>query len=289
MPKTKIYFLITVGHLVINLPAVLISFGLPILAFTVFDVLAYRLLFGVLGFLIGIGLSWGVWSFLITKWRVWAFGQIEEEYWYELYEIAVANRLIWDNGNVFERTEYRSHKDSALLSPIQESLAVQEEIEIIKLDLATSKELGFKLNKKTLWIELAVKIFLLAVSISLLFTDKYILSIVLSVFIFYGKSYVFYPYIFSNKEVLVINDKGIERIYKKEGLISWQTIQSLEIDRESWKLIIEAMVSGKSTKLKLDLGYFKIDNIRKFERQLDVYIERFLNKYAYFDSLYSKN
>ena len=110
MINSKLYKTIIVGHLVINVPVVLLSFGLPIIAFNLFDGSVLKIVFSIIGFILGIGISWLLCSLLITKWRLWAFNQIHEDDWYKLKELAIINKLIWDDGSDFESTEIRTNE-----------------------------------------------------------------------------------------------------------------------------------------------------------------------------------
>lgn len=55
---------------------------------------------------LAIGLAWLYWSFAITKWRLWAFENVRNVH--ELKKRAIAKKLIWPEGNFFEKTEIRS-------------------------------------------------------------------------------------------------------------------------------------------------------------------------------------
>lgn len=134
MNNIKLYKLIGVGHLVINVPAIIICFGLPMLSFFLFENAALKITLAIVGFVLGIMISWLLWSFAVTKWRLWAFGQLKEEEWYRLKELAIVNKLIWEDGSVFESTEIRSNSENAAIVNIGNLVKEQEQIEGVKLD-----------------------------------------------------------------------------------------------------------------------------------------------------------
>ena len=92
--QLKLLRVVLVGHLFINLPIILMTIGLPIAIFISFEDLLFQLIGAVLAFVLGLIASVLLWSYLITKWRLWAFKQVAEEDWYTLKEMAVRHKLI---------------------------------------------------------------------------------------------------------------------------------------------------------------------------------------------------
>jgi len=280
MVNSKLYRIIAVGHLMINVPAVLISFGLPILAIHFFENINLKIVLAIIGFILGIAFSWVIWSVLITKWRIWAFNQVKEENWYKLKELAVINKLIWDDGSIFELTEIRSNREEQQISYISERIGEQGQIDEIKLDLSTADDLRFKLNKREIIIESISKCFLILVVIGLIFTNQILFGLVLLVLILsIGNSYKLITQVLDNKDYLVISNKGIKLLFPKDQFIYWEVIESVLINSEKQKLIIIKTENGKTTEIDCDLWQFNIKDYRKFQRQLKVFIDRFHYKH----------
>jgi len=277
MSKAKLYKIILVGHLMINVPALLMTFGLPAIAFFLFEHVALKIIFAVGGFVLGIALSWKLWSLLVTKWRLWAFNQVEEGDWHELKELAIINKLIWPDGSEHELKEIRSTKEEEQLSNIAEKISEQEQIEEIKLDLNTPKELSFKFNKREILVESISKLLVLAVSIGLLVTNQLIFGgILLTVVLFYGNSYKLIKHTFSNEDYLVISERGISLKYPKNESITWEEMTSLTINAEKRKMTIIKREHNKDKKIECELWRCKIHDYRTFEKQVKVYIDRFI-------------
>jgi hypothetical protein len=57
--------------------------------------------------------AWIYWSFAITKWRIWAFSNVDNVH--ELKQQAIESSLIWPDGSFFEKTEIRTKKERQLL------------------------------------------------------------------------------------------------------------------------------------------------------------------------------
>jgi hypothetical protein len=105
------------GQLVVNVPVFVLMFGT--MGSFVF-LLAKSLIPPYLVFLSIVGsplVGWIYWSFAITRWRIWAFSQVDNVH--ELKERAIIGKLIWPDGSIFEKTEIRTEKDRALLRIIE--------------------------------------------------------------------------------------------------------------------------------------------------------------------------
>ncbi|MEE9350261.1 MAG: hypothetical protein V3U80_09465 [Flavobacteriaceae bacterium] len=91
------------GQVVVNFPVFLLMFGIPgLFYFTnlMSDELLWLKPFSMfLGFVLG----WLWWSYAIVKWRLWAFSRVDD--FYELEDEAIEAKLIWPEGNWFNKTE----------------------------------------------------------------------------------------------------------------------------------------------------------------------------------------
>ena len=63
-------------------------------------------------------LAWLYWSIMITKWRLWAFENVNNIT--ELKIRAINEKLIWPDGSIFEKTEIRTRADKERLKLIQQ-------------------------------------------------------------------------------------------------------------------------------------------------------------------------
>ena len=68
----------------------------------------------------GISLGWLYWSFIITKWRIWAFERVENIE--ELKRQAIEGNLIWKDGSIFEKTEIRTAKQKEILKQLNKRI-----------------------------------------------------------------------------------------------------------------------------------------------------------------------
>jgi hypothetical protein len=109
MQKVSVENAVRVGSLTVNLPAVILIFSFmigglvlvgypPVLPFTVF--------FG------GFALSWVYWSLAITKWKLWAYANVEDLV--ELKKAAVRANLIWPDNSLFNKTEIKLSQEASI-------------------------------------------------------------------------------------------------------------------------------------------------------------------------------
>ena len=105
------------GHLIVNVPVMITLIGCPALALYLSK---QNLIPGwgiAVGFVIGFLFAWLIWSYMITKWRVWAFENVRNVH--ELKKRAIQEKLIWADGNIFEKTEIRNWEDKQKLKKLE--------------------------------------------------------------------------------------------------------------------------------------------------------------------------
>jgi hypothetical protein len=105
---------VSVGVMWVN-GAVLVAMVVPILLGGAFGALISEtrpalgvgLIFGAI--LAGFVLGWLSWSSQVVRWRLWAYRRVHDVE--ALKVAAVEAKLIWPEGHLFERTEFRSRDD----------------------------------------------------------------------------------------------------------------------------------------------------------------------------------
>ena len=109
---------IKTGQLLVNLPSMIVMVATLVLCFYlgIHNILPYWII--PLGFFLAFIFSWFCWSILITKWRLWAFENVRNVH--ELKKKAIENKLIWNDGCIFEKTEIRSKSDKLKWAELQQ-------------------------------------------------------------------------------------------------------------------------------------------------------------------------
>ncbi|MCR9166635.1 hypothetical protein [Phaeodactylibacter xiamenensis] len=118
---------IRIGQIEVNGPVAIIMFGIPIIAILVAPIIIPKEYVGistVAGLFLGFILAWLWWSYRIVKWRIWAFENTEKSDWQKLKERAINQKLIWNDGSIFEKTEIRSREENQKILEINWLFAI---------------------------------------------------------------------------------------------------------------------------------------------------------------------
>jgi hypothetical protein len=93
---------VVIGHLFITVPVLIIIIA---------SFIGGPLLYGGSRWLYLLGgslIAWLFWAIAIPQWRKWVVAQNTD--YEKVKELAVKTGLIWKEGSIFEKTEFRRHK-----------------------------------------------------------------------------------------------------------------------------------------------------------------------------------
>lgn len=231
------------GHLIVNLPVFICIIGIPAGAFYLSNQNLIPKWSIAIGFVLGIAIAWLVWSFMITKWRIWAFSNVRNVH--ELKKRAIQEKLIWHDGNVFERTEIRNLDEVAQLKKLDKKF---EKEDVYKEDFSIPPKSIIKFSKSLLIFELLIATVIIGIGLYLISkgsNKSYFLGGIMSCIGIYSFTKGL-PNLLNQKPQISIDNKGIETV--KTGFKSWSTIRNEEVIREG---------SGKSTHYFLQYKYDK--------------------------------
>ncbi|MCF2875806.1 MULTISPECIES: hypothetical protein [unclassified Tenacibaculum] len=110
------------GQIFVNFPVMFVMIGLMWLTNYSYESKLISGQLAIIGFIIPIILGWLMWSFLIVKWRIWAFERVDEKYYEDLKDEAIKLKLIWADGHIFEKTEIRNAKERARIKEINDKI-----------------------------------------------------------------------------------------------------------------------------------------------------------------------
>lgn len=233
------------GHLIVNIPVFISMFGIPSFAFN----LSHKNLipnWGIgISFIIGFIVAWLVWSFIITKWRIWAFENVRNVH--ELKKRAIEEKLIWNDGKIFEKTEIRTSSDKIKLKELEKKFLKED---ILKEDFSITHSRTIYFSKTTNFVEMGIMLFCFGLGIYLLMTkDGYLRGVLFSVI---GGYYAFkeYKQATNTKPQITISNNGIQTISVE--FKNWNEIKNEEVVFES---------TGKRSK-----AYLKYDFESGFEK-----------------------
>ncbi len=250
------------GHLIVNIPVFIAFIGCPALALYLSK---QNLIpgWGIgLAFLLGFVLAWLIWSFMITKWRIWAFENVRNVH--ELKKRAIQEKLIWNDGNILEKTEIRNTEDKRKLKELERKFEQEDEY---REDYSLPPKIEIYYSKAYNYFELGISILIIGFGIYF-FTKgeikQYVLGAVMAGIGLYNTIKESQK-AFNNKPQIIIDSKGIKT--KNVEFKNWLCIESEEVVQEGY---------GKSAKSYLtyfyDEGEFEkiaIDPLNVTHRELE--------------------
>lgn len=214
-PKITPSKAIAKGQVMVNLPVFFIMMAIMGLLWYLAIIKLIPFAFGPASFLIGPLVAWVFWSFMITKWRIWAYSRVSDIQ--ELKKQAVDGGLIWKDGSFFERTEIRTAEQRQLINELEHQLekTVEEQAFIDDPTIPSSSE--FKYSKGAVLVSLIQQMLMIAAGLYLvLATEKPLIG-----YFFIGLGIIFSikPFLkmSNNVPTLILSNEGITvdgRIHK---------------------------------------------------------------------------
>lgn len=238
------------GHLIVNVPVFIAIFGCPVLALYL-EKQNLIPAWGIgIAFLIGFVLAWLIWSLMITKWRIWAFENVRNVH--ELKKRAIQEKLIWNDGNIFEKTEIRNVEDKLKLKKLEKKFEKEDEY---REDYSLPPKMEIQYSKAYNYSELGVSILIIGVGIYFFTkgeTKQYILGAIMTGIGLYSTIKEFRKAL-DTKPKIIIDSKGIQT--KNVEFKNWSDIESEEVIQEGY---------GKSAKSFL-IYFYDEDKFEKIE------------------------
>lgn len=257
---------LTRGHLIVNIPVFITIIGIPALSIYLVNLKVISNWGILIGFILGFTLAWLVWSFMITKWRIWAFENVRNVH--ELKKRAIDEKLIWSDNNWFEKTEIRTTSDKLKLKEIEKKF---DNADIHKENFSIPISSTIYFSKATNFVEMGIMLVCFGIGIYLLITsENYIIGILFTLF---GGYYAFkeYKQATNTEPQIFFDNKGIKTInteFKK-----WNEIIKEEVIYEIYGKSSEAYLSykfkGGFEKIKINdfnISPKKMENLLKTYR-----------------------
>lgn len=216
-------------------------------------------------FVLGASLAWFYWSLAVTRWKIWAFGNVRNVH--ELKRRAVREKLIWPEGNMFAKTEIRTKGQKEMLFKLDRKF---EHEDIFRDDISVPKETLIYYSRSNSIIEFAIGVVVMIIGILLfsLKNNRYIITFVcltLGLYIIIKS----YKRLSDKKPQLIITAEGIEAA--EFGFVSWENIYEWEIINRS-----------KTDYLEINNGYYsiEIDSLKISRSRLSYLLELYKQRHA---------
>lgn len=215
------------GHLMVNVPVIVCLLGIPALSFYLKYKGVFPLWVAISSLFVGFLLAWLIWSVMITRWRIWAFENVRNVH--ELKRRAIKEKLIWDDNNVFEKTEIRSKYQQERIEKLNTKF---EKEDIYKEDYSLPKKTSIYFSKPIGAFQLSFSAFLLIAGIYFIFFSKEKYQIWAFFAFIFGAYYTYknMKMVFDRKPHLSIDHQGITS--RSYGFASWSEITDEEIIHE---------------------------------------------------------
>ncbi|MEZ4986871.1 MAG: hypothetical protein R2795_17840 [Saprospiraceae bacterium] len=210
------------GHKMVNYPVMVIMLGTIGLTFYLGTQKIIPTWGFPVGFVLAFVFAWLWWSFMITKWRIWAFDNVRNVH--ELKKRAIQEKLIWADNSIFEKTEIRTVKDKEKLNALSNKF---KQDDLFQDDLSIPNETIIYYSKSGSYIEMIFMLGLLGFGIYLIIkTDSYILGSIMSILGAYF-SFKEYKEATNTEPQIILNEKGIKTI--STDFYPWSEIENEEV------------------------------------------------------------
>lgn len=262
------------GKLVLNFPVVVfVFFGLCL---TFYSILIIQNLWILpIGLIISLVLPCLWWGLIVTKWRIWAFGNCRNVH--ELKRQAIKNKLIWPDGSRYEKTEIRTRYQRSQLELINKKFEKEDLPELIEDDYSTPYETKIYQSKFML-----IRDQLLGITVFLMGFYFMIVGHIFG-YVLLGSSFIFINK--SNKKsrikepYIIINSKGITTI--NASFTPWENVAYTKTSSRgfgkhtSWYLVIQFKQRNSAGKYAVNLDISELGvSVNKLEHLIALYNQR---------------
>jgi len=214
----------------------------------------------------GFVLCWLTWSFMITKWQIWAFENVRNVH--ELKRKGIQHKLIWKDKSFFAKTEIRTFEDKEKLKRIEKKFLVKD---VYHDDISVPKETQIFYSKVQTYFGLIISAVMIFAGIYVLLKEQII-------------GLVFFPLaiFFIYKEIKKMQDKSAQIKISSKGITlknifyPWGNIYNENVIVEHRGKHVEHYLSFETDLERPTISINMLGtSIRKLEKLLQVYRVRY--------------
>jgi len=177
-----------------------------------------------LGFVTGFSLGWILWSYFVMEWKIWAYENVRNIH--ELQRKAVEEKLIWNSGSWFEKTEFKNYEQKQKLKQLEKKFL---EKDVFRDDVSVPKETVIYYSRSTIVFLLVLYLGISVLGGYFLLEEDYFGLLFLGFCLYLSYNQI--KKVSDKSPQIVINDKGI--ILKNENIISWDKIYDDKVYNQS--------------------------------------------------------
>ncbi|KAF2330279.1 hypothetical protein [Flavobacterium daemonense] len=217
------------------------------------------------GFALGFLSGWLVWSYFVNQWKIWAYENVRNVH--ELQRKAVEEKLIWESGSWFEKTEFKDYQQKQKLKQLEKKFL---EKDVFKDDISVPKETVVYNSRIIILFSLLLGLGMLVLGIYLLYDEHYFGLFFVGISLY--SAYTQIKKLRDKSPQIIFNAEGIK--LKDENLVKWKNIRNDRVFTE---------IRGKNSTTYLAFNNEKIDigeldiKTQDLEKMLHVYRVRYEN------------
>lgn len=208
-------------------------------------------------FIVGFISGWLSWSYFVNKWKVWAFENVKNVH--ELKRKAIEEKLIWQSGSWFEKTEFKSEDQKLKLKLLEKKFLQKDTFED---DDTVPQETIVYYATSALIFNLVI--YTLSFFAIIYYFFENIWMILLSIAVCLYLIYDLLKKLRDRNPQIIINSKGIQ--LKNKKLVPWNKVHNDSLSGNHLVFNNE----------EIEIEYFNIKN-HEIEHLLHVYRIRFKN------------
>jgi len=240
------------------------AFGFGTYLFVQFNMSSMPMYIGVA---LGVALGWLYWSFVITKWRIWAFDNVRNVH--ELKKKAIRAGLIWPDNSFFERSEIRTSSEKEKWLSLQKKFN-QPDVFLDDYSIPVQTEIHY--SKKKGIIDLVWIIPIFGFGVYYLISNgitSLIGYLILAMPLLY--LYLDYKIISNRKSQIILNNEGMGTVnvplYKWTEIHDEKTLTEFAGGKYSRSYLVYIYPNGNE---KLQIDNFDIQP-KELEHLMDIY------------------
>lgn len=278
------------GQISVNGPVTIIMVALPILSIFLSPFILPKeyVAVGVLvGTILGFVFAWLWWSYKIVKWKIWAFDNTKKTDWSSLKHRAVSQKLIWEDGSIFQKTEIRSTEDNRKLKNIELEISQIESekrednysLDKVKDDPQIPSIIEYSFKRTETILSAFLPVLLIVSGLYLISIDKLIIGILTLGMAVYYTDLSKIGDIWKKEVQFSIGDKGIDlKMFKQFKFVKWNDTQNISINSENGKMELMVNVKNEFHQVTINLNDYKVGDYDEFLRKINIYLKRSMNK-----------
>jgi len=274
------------GQIEVNGPVAIIMFGIPIIAILAAPIIIPKEYVGistVAGLFLGFILAWLWWSYRIVKWRIWAFENTEKSDWQKLKERAINQKLIWNDGSIFEKTEIRSREENQKILEINSKINQIEinkkedelSLDAIEDDPLVPSQIDYYYKRVETIMSLVLPIILSLLGIYLIGVDQILIGAISIIMAFYQTNLNRISDVWKKEVQFSIGNKGINfKNLSDLGFVIWEDTQDISVDIENGIFKLDVWRDETLFEVTLNLNEYQIGDYEEFLRKINIYLKR---------------